>query len=227
MKKLIIIFISVLIIISASGCQRIHLPWGKKASPETNDLFSENIREDFSSTNTNNTSINTNTDMTKPVKPGLMSAPATNAAPATICCPVFMKIQPLAVEPEVGQKSNAGGKVQEPENYSSAPRVAVKGPAETSSKKMKSKTRAVRKEKTAMEQTAREQTVENEQGKSGIIIIIGNGATNQSAAPRKSIKMTFVAFSKSRYCKVLRFHSLRYARRKGEDARQQLYDRGG
>jgi hypothetical protein len=142
--------------------------------------------------------------MTEPVKPGLMPSPATNTSPATNMLPsLHEKSQPLAVEPEIGQKSNAGEKVQKSENYSSPPHIAVKSSAETPSRKMKSKTRAVRKEKTAREQTVLEQAPENEQGKSGLIIIIGNGATNQTAAPRKSIKMTFVAFSKIkdyRYC---------------------------
>jgi len=188
MKKLIIIFIGFLVIAFA-GCQKIHLPWSKKSSPQTNDLFSENIREDFSSTNTNNELAGTNENMTESVKPGY----------STNLMPLINEKTQLTVEPEVGEnvKTIVSNESQSNTTISSTESKKEKTVAVNAVKKIRFKN------KMKKEKNIKEVFIESEQLKSGLIILIGSGTINQNAAPRKSIKMTFVAVTKSReykYC---------------------------
>ncbi len=194
MKKLTIFFISILIV-SASGCQKIHLPWGKKSIEQTNDIFSENIREEFVSTNTNSENVNTNENMTEPVKPGSM----TNELPG------IHEKTPLAVEPEVGE--NAGSLTNKSNTVSMNTEIKKQSPVKENTnvekpsivKKIQKKNK-VKKEKNI---NIKEQPAENEKARNGLIVMIGSGTANQNAAPRKLVKMTFVAVSKSRdykYC---------------------------
>jgi hypothetical protein len=188
MKKLIIIFIGFLVIAFA-GCQKIQLPWSKKSSPQTNDLFSENIREDFSSTNTNNELVGTNENMTESVKPGYN----------TNLMPLINEKTQLTVEPEVGEKVNTNV-INESQSNTTVRSTELKKEKTVAVNAVK---KARFKNKVKKEKNIKEVFIETEQLKSGLIILIGSGAINQNAAPRKSIKMTFVAVTKSReykYC---------------------------
>ncbi len=183
MKKIIVIFIG-LLFMTIGGCQKkFSFNFGKKINSATNDIYTELIKDDMNSIS-NNEIINTNISLTEPIKDKIQ----TNEEPKV------KESTKLPVEPEVGMNALKDNQIVEKKPEKNEKVIPSKGNKVYKEKEIKDE---------AIEVPEKEKSKVSTKG--NVIIKIGDDLTDQTASPRKYIKMTFVVLGKGKSVKYCDF----------------------